>query len=229
MAATSHAGEPHQRVDEGEVRVPVVEEQVEVGTRQVRRGGVRLYTRVIERPVEETVRVRDERVTVERHPVDRSASEADLAGFKEGTVEITETDEEPVVSKQTRVVEEVVVSKAVEERTETVRETARRTEVEVEPLVSSKTTTEERGFEAYDADFRRHYNTSLASRGHAYDRWTPAYRYGYDLAHDRRHASSDWTAVEPDARRHWEARHQGTWEEFKDTIRYAWDTVRGRR
>jgi len=229
LAAMSHAGEQPHRLNEGEVKVPVVEEQIEVGKRQVRRGGVRLYTRVIERPVEETVRLRDERVTVERHPVDRLASEADIAGFKEQTIEVTETDEEPVVSKQTRVVEEVVLSKAVEERTETVRDAARRTEVEVEPLASAKTTTDERGFEAYNAGFRSHYNTSLASRGHTYDRWTPAYRYGYDLAHDRRHAGSDWTAIEPDARRHWEARHQGTWEEFKDTIRYAWDTVRGRR
>ena len=94
-----------------------------------------------------------------------------MAGFKERTIEVTETDEEPVVSKQTRVVEEVVVSKEVEERTETVRETARRTEVEIEPLASAKTTADERGFEAYDADFRSHYKTSLASRGHAYDRW----------------------------------------------------------
>jgi hypothetical protein len=134
-----------------------------------------------------------------------------------------------VVSKQARVVEEVVVSKEVEERTETVRDTVRGTEVEVEPLASKRTATDDRGFEAYDADFRSHYNTALASRGHAYDRWTPAYRYGYDLAHDRRHAGSDWTAIEPHARRDWEARHQGTWDEFKDTIRYAWDKVRGRR
>jgi stress response protein YsnF/uncharacterized membrane protein len=229
VAATSHAGEQHRRVDEGEVKVPVVEEQVEVGKRQVRRGGVRLYTRVIERPLEETVRVRDERVTVERHPVDRPASEADMAGFKERTIEVTETDEEPVVSKQTRVVEEVVVSKAVEERTETVREAARRTEVEVEPLAPTKTATDEGGFEAYEADFRSHYKTSLASRGHAYKRWAPAYRYGYELAQDNRYAGSDWTVIEPEARRRWEERHQGTWEEFKDTVRYAWDNVRGRR
>jgi len=207
----------------------VVEEQVEVGKRQVRRGGVRLYTRVVERPVEETVRVRDERVTVERHPVDRPASEADIAAFKERTIEVTETDEEPVVSKQARVVEEVVMSKEVEERTETVRDAARRTEVEVEPLASEKTTTDYRGFEAHDADFRSHYKTSLASRGHTYDHCAPAYRYGYDLANDRRYAGSDWTVIEPEARRHWEERHQGTWEEFKDTIRYAWDKVRGRR
>jgi uncharacterized protein (TIGR02271 family) len=212
----------------GEIKVPVVEEELQVGTRQVRRGGVRLYTRVTERPVEETVRLRDETVHVERRPMDRPATEADFAAAHERTVEVTETDEEPVVRRQARVVEEVVVSKDVEEQTETVRDTVRRTEVEVEPL-GAEHPREARGFDTYDADFRRHYTTSLASRGQPYERWSPGYRYGYELARERRYAGRDWTAIEAEARRDWDARHQGTWEEFKDTIRYAWDTVRGRR
>jgi hypothetical protein len=183
---------------------------------------------VVERPVEETVRLRDETVHVERRPADRPATEADVAAAKEGTIEVTETDEEAVARKQARVVEEVVVHKDVQEQTETVRDTVRRTEVEVEP-VGAGHAREVRGFDAYDADFRGHYTTSLASRGHPYERWAPGYRYGYELASDPRYAGRDWTALEPEARRDWEGRHQGTWEEFKDTIRHAWDTVRGRR
>jgi uncharacterized protein (TIGR02271 family) len=228
LAATTAESGQHRRLDEGEVKVPVVEEQLQVGKRQVQRGGVRLYTRVTERPVEETVRLREETVTVERRPVDRPATDADLVAFKEDSIEVTETDEEAVVSKRTRVVEEVVVSKEVEERTETVRDAARRTEVDVESI-GAEQTKDYRGFDAYEADFRSHYNTMFASRGHAYDRWAPSYRYGYELAGDRRYAGRDWTAVEPEARRRWEEEHQGTWEEFKDTIRYAWDKVRGRR
>ncbi len=212
----------------GEVKVPVVEEELQVGTRQVRRGGVRLYSRVTERPVEETVRLRDETVHVERHPVDRPATEADVAAAKDATIEVTETDEEAVVRKQARVVEEVVVRKDVQEHTETVRDTVRRTEVEVEP-VGAEHAREARGFDAYDADFRGPYTTSLASRGHPYERWSPGYRYGYELASDRRYAGRDWTALEPEARRGWEAQQKGTWEEFKDTVRYAWEKVRGRR
>jgi uncharacterized protein (TIGR02271 family) len=215
---------------EGDVRVPVVEEELQVGTRQVRRGGVRLYTRVVERPVEETVRLRDETVHVERRAVDRPATEADVAAAQEGTLEVTETDEEPVVRKQARVVEEVVVGKAQEERTETVRDTVRRTEVEVEP-VGAGHAREARGFETFETDFRHHYTTTFASggQGQAYERWAPGYRYGYELARDPRYAGRDWAALEPEARRDWEGRHQGTWEEFKDTIRYAWDQVRGQR
>jgi uncharacterized protein (TIGR02271 family) len=217
-----------REVETGDVKVPVVEEELHVGTRQVQRGGVRLYTRVTERPVEETVRLRDETVHVERHPVDRPATEADVAAAKDATIEVTETDEEAVVRKQARVVEEVVVRKDVQEHTETVRDTVRRTEVEVEP-VGAEHAREARGFDAYDADFRGHYTTSLASRGHPYERWSPGYRYGYELASDRRYAGRDWTALEPEARRGWEAQQKGTWEEFKDTVRYAWEKVRGRR
>jgi uncharacterized protein (TIGR02271 family) len=227
-AAREHGRAGTREVETGDVTIPVVEEELQVGTRQVPRGGVRLYTRVVERPVEETVRLRDEEVRVERHPVDRPATEADFAAAKEGTVEVTETDEEAVVRKQARVVEEVVVHKDVQEQTETVRDTVRRTEVEVEEIGAGGAR-DARGFDTYDADFRSHYTTSLASRGHPYERWTPGYRYGYELASDQRYAGRDWTAIEVDARRDWEARHQGTWDEFKDTIRYAWDKVRGRR
>jgi uncharacterized protein (TIGR02271 family) len=219
-----------REVETGDIKVPVVEETLQVGTRQVRRGGVRLYTRVTERPVEETVRLRDETVHVERRPVDRPATEADFAAAHERTVEVTETDEEPVVRRQARVVEEVVVSKDVEEQTETVRDTVRRTEVEVEPL-GAEHPREARSFDTYDADFRRHYTTTFASGGQsqAYERWAPGYRYGYELARDPRYAGHDWTALEPEARRGWEAQQKGTWEEFKDTVRYAWEKVRGRR
>jgi uncharacterized protein (TIGR02271 family) len=218
-----------REVETGDVQVPVVEEELQVGTRQVRHGGVRLYTRVVERPVEETVRLREETVHVERRPVDRPASEADFAAAQERTVEVTETDEEPVVRKQARVVEEVVVSKDVQEQTETVRDTVRRTEVEVEP-VGAEAGREARGFAAYETDFRHHYTTTSAreGQGQAYERWVPGYRYGYELASDPRYAGRDWTAIEPEARRGWEAQQKGTWEEFKDTVRYAWEKVRGR-
>jgi uncharacterized protein (TIGR02271 family) len=211
----------------GDVTIPVVEETLQVGTRQVRRGGVRLYTRVTEQPVEETVRLRDETVHVERRPMDRPATEADVAAAHERTVEVTETDEEPVVRRQARVVEEVVVSKDVEEQAETVRDTVRRTEVEVEP-VGAEHPREARGFDTYDADFRRHYTAAAGSRGQAYEHWAPAYRYGYTLAGDPRYRGRDWTAIEAEARRDWEQQHRGTWEEMKDAIRYAWDRVRGR-
>ena len=119
--------------------VPIIEEELEIGKRTVQRSGVRVYTHVVQRPVEERVTVREERVHVERRPVDRLASEADLIAAQEGAIEVTETTEEPVVSKRARVVEEVAVKKDVQERPENVQETIRRTEVEVEPKAKRRT------------------------------------------------------------------------------------------
>ncbi len=129
--ATAPAAGDTVRAGEGVV-IPVVEEELQVGKRQVERGGVRIASRVIERPVEQAVQLREEHVTVERRPVDRPMSEADSAAFREGAIEVTTTAEEPVVAKQARVVEEVVIGKEVEQRTETVQGTVRRTDVDIE-------------------------------------------------------------------------------------------------
>jgi len=76
----------------------------------VQRGGVRLFTRTTERPVEQDIRLREEHARVERHPADRPATEAELGeAFKEKSVELRETAEEPVVAKTARVVEEVQI------------------------------------------------------------------------------------------------------------------------
>jgi stress response protein YsnF len=115
-----------------EARIPVIEENLQVGKREVERGRVRVYTRVMERPVEESVQLREERAQVSRQPADRPATEADLNAFKEGSMEIREKAEIPVVQKQARVVEEVQVGKQVQERTETVRDKVRKTDVQVE-------------------------------------------------------------------------------------------------
>lgn len=126
------------------VAIPIVEEELQVGKRQVNRGGVRVYSHVVETPVEETLKLREERVTVERSAVNRPASEADFQAFKEGSIELTETGEEAVVSKQARVVEEVIVGKEATERTQTVKDSVRHTEVDVEdltPELAKKATT----------------------------------------------------------------------------------------
>ncbi len=90
--------------------------------------------RVTEKPVEETVALREEEVNVERRPANREVSQADMAAMRDGTIEVTEMAEQAVVAKQARVVGEVVISKDVAEREETVRDTVRRTDVEVEQL-----------------------------------------------------------------------------------------------
>ena len=137
MTAMPAQGSADQMTTTGENgKIEVVEEQMRVGKRAVERGGVRVRTRVIETPVHEQVELRDETVHVERHAVDRPA---DAAAFKEGVIEVTETDEEAVVQKQARVVEEIEVDKSVDVHTETVDDTVRRTEVDVDKLGPGET------------------------------------------------------------------------------------------
>jgi uncharacterized protein (TIGR02271 family) len=131
-ATTQQTGQTRQ-LKEGQTAIPVVEDEVAIGKREVERGGVRVRTEVQERPVEEQVRLREEHVTVDRRPVDRPASQADINRAQQGgTFEVREKSEEAVVQKNPRVVEEVVVGKEATQRTETVRETARKTDVHVE-------------------------------------------------------------------------------------------------
>ena len=214
-----------------EVAIPVVQEDLSIGKREVEHGHVRIASRVTEQPVEEAVRLREEKVTVERRPANRPATEADFAAAAQEVLELTETAEEAVVTKRARVVEEVVVHTEVTEHTETVRETVRRTDVDVqrepETATERRRSTAPKDFAAYDAVFRQHYTTALADRGTAYIEYEPAYRYGYTLATDERYGGRDWAALEADARRDWEARHPSTWERFQDAIRYGWESLTG--
>ena len=204
---------------EGEQSIPVVEEELSVGKREVQRGGVRVHTRVEERPVEEQVKLREEHVRVERRPVDRPVTANDLNTFKEGTIEVTERAEEAVVQKQARVVEEVVVGKEATQRTETVRDTVKRTDVDIQEIAGTGARTDV-DWEKYDADFRSNFQSSFKGGDFTYEQARPAYRYGYTLA------GSEWN--EADARSRWEQHNPGTWDRFKNAARYAYDKARAK-
>ena len=122
----------------GDASIEVVEERLNVGKRRVDRGGVRVRTYVATTPVSETVFLREEHVGIERRPVNERVADAE-ALFQERDIELDETAEEVVVGKEARVVGEVGLRKDVEERTETVRDTVRHTEVEVERIEPSVT------------------------------------------------------------------------------------------
>ena len=119
--------------------LPVIEENLQVGKREVETGGARLTSRLVERPVEKSINLKEEHVSVERTPVDRPVSSSDLNAFKEEEFELTERAEVPVVTKEARVVEEVSLNKEVEEKEETIRDTVRSTEVEAEKIDPRRT------------------------------------------------------------------------------------------
>ena len=222
--------------------IPVVEEQLQVGKRAVQRGGVRIYRHVTETPVQESVQLKQERVTIERTPVNEPASAADIEAFKEGTLEIRETAEEPVVAKTARVVEEVKVGKEVSERTETISDTVRRTDVEVEQLgaehlgsagagsvTGSTGASGTTGTTMSDDAFRQHWQSAYGSGGGKYEDYAQAYRYGANLAGNKQYQGYRWDELEPQARSDWESTHAGSpWERTKQAVRYGWEKMTGR-
>jgi uncharacterized protein (TIGR02271 family) len=127
------------RVGESEA-IPLTEERLSVGKRAVNRGTTRVRRYVVETPVEENISLRDETVSVERRPV-ADARPVTNADFTDKVVEVAETAEEAVVSKTARVKEEVVIHKEAAERTETVRDTVRREDVEITKEPGTERTT----------------------------------------------------------------------------------------
>jgi uncharacterized protein (TIGR02271 family) len=128
--STTAAGVGTRDVGDDQV-ISEVEEQLRVGKRQVNSGRVKIRSYVVETPVSEQVNLHSETVRVERRPVDRPVSVTEDA-FKERTIEAVATSEEAVVSKEARVVGEVLVRKEASDRTETVSDKVRATKVEVE-------------------------------------------------------------------------------------------------
>lgn len=206
-----------QKVGQETIRVPIVEEQVSVGKVSEQRGGVRLHTYVEELEVSKTVQLREEHVEVERHKVDRPVNAGDRAVFEERTIKVDEMAERPVVKKEARVVEEIEIKKDVSTRPQTVTETVRRTDVEIDEDIDVKPL-------AADAAWRHHFDTNYASSGESWDTWHPAYKFGHELGSDERYRNAEWGTVESEARTRWGKTNDiSTWEKIKAAVRHAFD------
>lgn len=207
----------------GERRIPVAEEELRVGKRDVDAGGVRVRSRIIERPVEQSVSLREEDVEVQRRPVDRPAAVEGEGAFQEQSFEVHAHSEEPVAEKRTRVKEEVTVKKESRQREAQVRDTVRSTDVQVEKLSPD----EEREFAAYAGEFENDWQAKHASRtGLQYRDVEPGYQYGYRLARSGRYGGNDWAAIEAQAKRDWDQRGYGPWEQYREAVRSGWERAR---
>jgi stress response protein YsnF len=211
------AGEPNLSTGVSPQRIPVFEEELMVGKREVLKGGKRIETFVSEVPAQEQVSLREERVRVQRRPVNRVADLTDIDAFQEGSFEVLETIEEPVIAKRARVVEEVIISKEMTERVETVHETVRRTDVRIHEI---------------QADFERDYQERFASAepnavAASFKDMKPAYEYGHELALDEKYHGADWEQLEANARNEWpERQHRNAWDEVREAVRYGYEKVR---
>ncbi len=199
-------------------KIEIVEEQLQVGKREVERGGLRVRSFVTEKPVSEQITLREEHVDIQRTAVDRPATGD---AFREGTIEMRETAEVPVVAKEARVVEEIALGKTATERTETVSDTIRRTDVEIENV---GTTSAYANDSDYDTEFRSHFSSN--NPGGNFDRHAPAYAYGKQLANDPAYSGGDWNSNETSYRSRWEEKNPGTWDEFKSSVQHAFEKAK---
>ena len=108
---------------------------------------------------------------------------------KERSFEVREVDEEAVVSKVARIVEEVVVSKEIAEKVQTIKETARRSDVEIEEVKAHRTFTD------FDKDFHGYFEMELVKSGHKYDDYLPAFKFGYSLATSEHTHKHGWAEL----------------------------------
>ena len=216
---TANAYSAEEVARERERVIPVVQEELAVGKRDVDLGRVRVVSRVVEKPVTEEVELTTQRATIERRDVDRAASAADMAAMQRGaTVEVRESTEQAVVQKNARVVEEVVVGTQQTSQTQQIKETLRSNVVEVDkqggnlkvdPVISGK--------------WRNHYDQNLATHGR-YEDFEPAYHYGSTMRGDPKFAQRDWATAQPDLQRDYATRHpQGDWRRAEPAVRYGWE------
>ena len=144
--------------------IPVYEETAQVAKRDINHGRVRLRSYVVETPISQQVNLRNESVTVERRPVDRAISATD-AIFTDRVIEAEEHTEEAFVTKEARVKEEISLRKTVQDQAQTVTDTVRHTEVEIDDQREGHAVSTATGFVASDATMIAEHMDVIASDG----------------------------------------------------------------
>jgi uncharacterized protein (TIGR02271 family) len=206
-------GDTRERTTE-EVVIPIIEEELRVGKREYDAGGLRVKTRVASVPVDKTVTLREEHVKVERRVIDRPVALDDDV-FRERTLDLRASAEEPLLSKEARVVEEIHLRKDASERVETIHDTLRHTDVQISEIPAKSRFNPSR--------YLDHFKRTYEPERYTFDWVSPAYEFGEQLRY--RSSGSDWSQIEPTAKSMWEGKNPGTWERFREAIKPGWETA----
>jgi len=121
--------EETRRQEDQDISIPLAEEQIKVGKREVEAGGVRLRKIVRTETVNQPVELRREEIVVER--VAAQGGQA-TGAFDEKEIYVPLRREEPVVEKETRLREEVRVKKTAQTDRQEVSEQVRKEDIEIE-------------------------------------------------------------------------------------------------
>jgi len=78
----------------------------------------------------------------------------------------------------------------------------------------------------HEADYRDDFIVNYEPMGYAWDQYAQAYRYGDSFSADPQYRNYDWDQVEPHMRQNWDENLYGSWERFKDAVRYSWERAK---
>jgi uncharacterized protein (TIGR02271 family) len=219
QTSNRHTTSAPQSTPSGEKTIQLKEESVQVGKREVEAGGVRLRKVVRTEVVNQPVTLEREELVVERVP---ASGKPASGGFDEQEIYVPLRREEAVVDKNTRVREEVRVGKRTETERQTVSETVRREDIEIDKQGGSSSP-----WSTHEGYWRQNYASApYYEKGRPFEDYQGAYRTGFEGY--SRYRGKTFDQVEADLRRDYE-RNRGssslTWEKVKAAARSAWDRV----
>ena len=221
--ATDARATDARETGEAAVRVPVVEERLEVGKQAVELGEVQVHKTVETEQVSVPVELTHDEVHVNRVDVaDRPVAAGDVAdAFQEATIRVPVRGEEAIVTKEAFVTGEVVIDRYRTVEQQTVSDTVRREHVEVDE-----------NYQRARTGFREHFARGRGKGGKPpFEEAEGSYRTGYLAANDQRFRDRQFDDVEPELRRDWESsgsRGGAGWEHLREEIREGWNHARGR-
>lgn len=233
----SDVGRDVGRRAEGDQRIELREEELQVRKQAMQTGEVGISKEVVSEQRTLEVPVTREEVVVERHAVDRRPSDRPVDDRGE-VIEVPLRQEEVTLEKRPVVYEEVEVGKRSVQETQQVSGTVRREELAVEREgqvnvagagSQGRTTAGTGDWNTAMAGYRSRWQQRAGSSGGRWEDVEPSYRYGYDLRQRSDYRGRNWADVEPNVRRDWETRNPNTpWDRAKEGIRDAWENVPGR-
>jgi len=204
--------------DQDTLRVPVAEERLTVGKRDVDLGEATIRKTVTEEEQTVPVTLVNEEVRVEERDVNdrRATGTEDL--FKEETIRVPLHGEEAVVAKEAIVTGEVVIEKDAVSQERQVTDTVRKQHVDVD-----------KAYQEARSGFEQAHTSTSTTTGRTFEQAEPNYRAGFTAAHDERYAGREFEDVEPDLRtQHTSSGSGDSWEELRREVREGWNRARGR-
>ena len=207
--------------DQGVVRVPEIEERLNVEKREAQMGEVRVHKTVETEQQTVPVELHREEVHVERRDVEaRPLAEGEVAAFEEGTIRVPIRGEEAIVHKEAVVTGEVVINKERTIEREEITDTVRRQHVEVDE-----------NYHRERDNFRQHFDTLNANRagsaGYGWDQAEPNYRSGWAAGRDTRYANRNFEDVETDIRSNMYRDHaDDRWQQLREEVREGFQRAR---